>query len=98
MHPGLVAGAWVGFNDTRVTMRSNYWGQGGHNAIYIVGDFFRETLAKGSLNAKAQFPHPPARAPVMVAELKSADSNDPVKVRASEEKPISIARRAPVGA
>ncbi len=38
MHPKLVAGAWVGFNDTRVTMRSNYWGQGGHNAIFIVGD------------------------------------------------------------
>src|SRR5204863_8067217 len=65
MHPKLVAGAWVGFNDTRVTMRSNYWGQGGHNAIYIVGDFFREVLAKGTLNAKAQFPRPPARLPVI---------------------------------
>ena len=36
MHPNLVAGAWVGFNDTRVTMRSSYWGQGGHNAILLV--------------------------------------------------------------
>ena len=32
MHPRLVAGSWVGFNDSRVTMRSNYWGEGGHNA------------------------------------------------------------------
>ncbi|MFP5392344.1 MAG: penicillin-binding protein 1A [Gammaproteobacteria bacterium] len=41
MHPNLVAGAWVGFNDNRVSMRSSYWGQGGHNAILLVGDFFR---------------------------------------------------------
>ena len=40
MHPQLVAGSWVGFNDSRVTMRSNYWGEGGHNAVLLVGDFF----------------------------------------------------------
>ena len=55
MHPKLVAGAWVGFNDSRVTMRSGYWGQGGHNALSLVGDFFKETLYpasnKGSLLA-----------------------------------------------
>jgi penicillin-binding protein 1A len=28
MHPQLVAGAWVGFNDSRITLRSDYWGQG----------------------------------------------------------------------
>jgi len=98
MHPGLVAGAWVGFNDARVTMRSNYWGQGGHNAIYIVGDFFREALARGSLNAKAQFPHPPARPPILVAELKGADESDAPKARAGDEKAIQITRRAPVTA
>src|SRR5436190_10590403 len=100
MHPGLVAGAWVGFNDTRVTMRSNYWGQGGHNAIYIVGDVFREALAKGTLNAKAQFPRPPARPPelVAVAGPKNADENEPPKPRADEEKAIQITRRSPVSA
>jgi penicillin-binding protein 1A len=56
MHPNLVAGAWVGFNDTRVTMRSNYWGQGGHNAILLVGDFFRTALDSGKLDAGALFP------------------------------------------
>jgi penicillin-binding protein 1A len=56
MHPNLVAGAWVGFNDTRVTMRSNYWGQGGHSAILLVGDFFRTALDSGKLSADAQFP------------------------------------------
>ena len=44
MHPQLVAGSWVGFNDARVTMRSNYWGQGGHNALLVVSDFFRHAL------------------------------------------------------
>ena len=56
MHPQLVAGAWVGFNDNRVTMRSSYWGQGGHNAILVVGDFFKAALDSGKLSAAAAFP------------------------------------------
>jgi penicillin-binding protein 1A len=62
MHPNLVAGAWVGFNDNRVTMRSSYWGQGGHNAILLVGDFFRSALDTGKLDPAALFPggQPPA--------------------------------------
>lgn len=59
MHPNLVAGAWVGFNDQRITMRSSYWGQGGHNAILVVGDFFRDTLKNRRIDIKAQFPRPP---------------------------------------
>jgi penicillin-binding protein 1A len=57
MHPNLVAGAWVGFNDNRVTMRSNYWGQGGHSAILLVGDFFRTALDSGKISPEAQFPN-----------------------------------------
>ncbi|MDX1739889.1 MAG: transglycosylase domain-containing protein, partial [Rhodothermales bacterium] len=30
MHPELVVGAWVGFNDRRITFRSDWWGQGAH--------------------------------------------------------------------
>jgi penicillin-binding protein 1A len=56
MHPNLVAGAWVGFNDNRVTMRSNYWGQGGHSAILLVGDFFKTALDSGKISADNQFP------------------------------------------
>ena len=56
MHPNLVAGAWVGFNDNRVTMRSNYWGQGGHSAILLVGDFFKSALDSGKVSADALFP------------------------------------------
>jgi penicillin-binding protein 1A len=64
MHPGLVAGAWVGFNDARVTMRSDYWGQGGHNAILLVGDFFRTALSRRLLASDASFPQAERRAPL----------------------------------
>ena len=59
MHPNLVVGSWVGFNDARVTMRSDYWGQGGHNALLLVGDFFRAAVGSGMLDVKASFPRPP---------------------------------------
>jgi penicillin-binding protein 1A len=56
MHPRLVAGSWVGFNDSRVTMRSNYWGEGAHNALLVVGDFFQQTLAARLIDGGAEFP------------------------------------------
>ena len=67
MHPDLVVGAWVGFNDARVTMRSDYWGQGGHNALLLVGDFFRAAMGRGMLDAKASFPRPERRAMMATA-------------------------------
>ena len=59
MHPELVVGAWVGFNDRRITFRSDWWGQGAHNALFIVGDFLRNTL-KGDdpLLSNSRFPTP----------------------------------------
>ena len=56
MHPRLVTGAWVGFNDARVTMRSDYWGQGGHNALLLVGDFFRQASTRRMIDTAAVFP------------------------------------------
>ena len=56
MHPRLVAGSWVGFNDSRITMRSNYWGQGAHNALLVVGDFFQHALDARFIDSAAQFP------------------------------------------
>jgi penicillin-binding protein 1A len=67
MHPDLVAGAWVGFNDSRVTMRSNYWGQGGHNAILVVGDFFRSGIDSGKIDRGALFPGGRVAAPARPA-------------------------------
>ncbi|MEM1128257.1 MAG: transglycosylase domain-containing protein [Bacteroidota bacterium] len=59
MHPHLVGGAWVGFNDPRVRFRSDYWGQGAHNALYVVGDVFRHALRQGRLDPR------PALGPVL---------------------------------
>ncbi len=59
MHPRLVTGAWVGFNDARVTMRSNHWGQGAHTALPLVGDFTRRTLRARLIDSGARFPVPP---------------------------------------
>ena len=56
MHRRLVAGSWVGFNDARITMRSNYWGEGAHNALLLVGDFFQQTLAARLIDSGAEFP------------------------------------------
>lgn len=56
MHPQLVAGAWVGFNDPRVALRSDYWGQGAHNALHVVGDFTAQALANRSIDPFAEFP------------------------------------------
>ena len=50
MHPQLVAGAWVGFNDNRVAMRSSYWGQGAHNALLLVGDFLQHSEKAGVID------------------------------------------------
>lgn len=57
MHPRLVAGAWVGFNDSRVTMRSDHWGGGGQNALLLVGDFFRQSLDTGLVDGRVRFPY-----------------------------------------
>ncbi|HEX7071323.1 MAG TPA: PBP1A family penicillin-binding protein [Rhodothermales bacterium] len=60
MHPELVAGAWVGFNDPRIAFRSDYWGQGGNNALFLVGEFFRQALNDRSVGlSRADFPDPP---------------------------------------
>lgn len=64
VHPNLVTGAWVGFNDRRLTFRTDYWGQGGHNALNVVGAFFRRVLGQGAADARARFIPPPGyRAP-----------------------------------
>ncbi|MGO4329742.1 penicillin-binding protein 1A, partial [Cupriavidus sp. M-11] len=55
MHPQLVAGAWVGFNDSRVTLRSDYWGQGAHSALPMVGDFFQRSLRARVIDANVRF-------------------------------------------
>lgn len=57
MHPELVTGAWVGFNDQRVTFRTDWWGQGAHSALHLVGDFTRKIADEEKLS-KVSFPLP----------------------------------------
>jgi penicillin-binding protein 1A len=57
MHPRLVAGAWVGFNDARITMGDS-WGPGARNALLIVGDFFKQTTKAKLVDTKAKFNAP----------------------------------------
>ena len=66
MHPHLVGGAWVGFNDNRVAMRSAHWGQGGHSALHVVGDFYQQALATRTVDPRAGFAAPREPAPVVL--------------------------------
>ncbi|RJF96366.1 penicillin-binding protein [Noviherbaspirillum saxi] len=58
MHPRLVAGSWVGFNDARVSMRSTHWGQGAHNALLLVGDFCQQAFNARLVDPALQFSKP----------------------------------------
>jgi penicillin-binding protein 1A len=57
MHPQLVAGAWVGFNDNRITM-GNGWGPGARSALPMVGEFFQQALRTKVLDAALLFDAP----------------------------------------
>ncbi|RYX90159.1 MAG: penicillin-binding protein [Comamonadaceae bacterium] len=57
MQPQLVAGAWVGFNDNRVTMGSG-WGQGSQGALPIVGEVFRLAIKAKVIDGERQFAAP----------------------------------------
>jgi penicillin-binding protein 1A len=56
MHRQLVAGAWVGFNDNKVTMGP--WGEGARSALPIVGEVFQQSLRNRWLDANAEFDIP----------------------------------------
>ncbi|WP_322062013.1 penicillin-binding protein 1A [Paraburkholderia sp. J63] len=51
MDPQLVAGAWVGFDDGRVTLQS----EGARSALPIVGDFFSRALRARVVDPRARF-------------------------------------------
>jgi penicillin-binding protein 1A len=55
MHPQLVAGAWVGFDDGRVTLGNDYWGEGAHSALPMVGAFYDMALRARVIDPRAQF-------------------------------------------
>lgn len=59
MHPDLVIGSWVGFNDRRIAFRSTWWGQGAHNAMFVTGNFMRRLSRAQLLDRVIRFPDPP---------------------------------------
>lgn len=62
MHPDLVVGSWVGFNDRQIKFRSSYWGQGAHTGMLVVGEFLErlqnDAPAELRLNTGARFDQP----------------------------------------
>ena len=56
MQPQMVVGAWAGFNDQRITLRSDRWGQGAQSALPAVGDVMAKAQDAGLLDTKADFP------------------------------------------
>jgi len=57
MHPQIVAGAWAGFNDSRVTM-GNGWGQGAQSALPVVGEFFKQAISAKMIDPAVKFTAP----------------------------------------
>ena len=62
VHPRLVTGAWVGFNDSRITMHDP-WGQGSRSALPMVGEFMQGLVRAKLVDPKAKFPKGPELPP-----------------------------------
>ena len=76
MHPQLVAGAWAGFNDNRVTM-GDRWGPGAQSALPIVGAFFQGAIKGKLIDVKAQF-NAPRQVEVLPAPVEVIDPLAPL--------------------
>ena len=55
MHTRVVAGAWAGFNDGRITLRSDYWGQGARSALPMVGEFMQQAIRNKVIDGNDRF-------------------------------------------
>ena len=71
MHPQLVAGAWAGFNDNRITM-GDRWGPGAQSALPMVGTFFQGAIKGKLIDMKAQF-NAPRQAEVLSVPVEVID-------------------------
>ena len=82
MHPELVTGAWVGWNDRRIHFRDTWWGQGAHNALFLVGDYFRQISNSGEtgISLSERFPTP-------------SYGFDPYGAEPTESRPVREERR-----
>jgi penicillin-binding protein 1A len=101
MHPQLVAGAWVGFNDNRITM-GNGWGPGARSALPMVGEFFQQALRAKVLDTALQFDAPKSAgfakpgntpdeseaSPTLQAEEGGGQNGDPPLEGAEQPDPV----------
>jgi penicillin-binding protein 1A len=71
MHPQLVAGAWVGFDDSRLRMGDS-WGPGASSALPMVAEFFQMALGTRSIDPAASFGRPASAAPPVVPAPNTA--------------------------
>lgn len=73
MHPDLIMGSWVGFNDRRLTFRTSYWGQGAHNALFVVGDFLQRAYGAGLVAPNKTFETPGSNRPRAILTTTAED-------------------------
>jgi penicillin-binding protein 1A len=77
MHPQLVAGARVGFNDSNVTMGP--WGQGARSALPMVGEVFQQALRNRWIDSRVEFDIPRSRPPRLEQERPAQSPADAVR-------------------
>ncbi|MCZ8255646.1 MAG: penicillin-binding protein 1A, partial [Polaromonas sp.] len=96
MHPQLVAGAWAGFNDNRVTM-GNSWGPGAQSALPMVGEFFQQAIKAKVIDPQLRFPVPEGSSVIdpTIAHATPAEAQPPVEPPA--ENPASVANSGGIG-
>ena len=100
MHPRLVTGAWVGFNDRRLSFRTDYWEAGSHNALRLAGDFFRRALKAHPEWTDRRFARPAGYAPPAPPDLRrtsapaAPDTTDPLIRRALDPEAALRSQRA----
>lgn len=77
IHPDLVIGSWMGFYSPKVTFRTNYWGQGAHNALHTVGTFYQQVrkMEGNFLDPAATFPPAPEHKWVSTRRAEIDDLN-----------------------
>ncbi len=71
MHPQMVAGAWVGYDDNHMAMGP--WGQGARSALPMVGDFFQQSLRHRWIDPQAEFDIPRPRPAPRAAPQRPGD-------------------------
>lgn len=65
LHPDLVVGAWVGFNDPRISFRTSQWGQGAQTALRLVGAVLQDCeRASLCFSPENRFTAPPGFTPI----------------------------------